>query len=137
MGQAIHSAIVEISRALQAQGVAPAGPWFAHHHRRPTDTFDFNVCFPIASAVALSGRLQTVAMPEQEVVRTAFHGDYDGLPTAWPEFVAWVAAQGYKVRDDFYEVYSIGPRETPEVSGWQTDLILPLQGGEAAKERVV
>lgn len=137
MGQAIHAALTEISGTLQAQSVAPVGPWFAHHHRRPTETFEFAVCFPVSGTVELSGGLKAATLPEEHVVRTAFHGPYEGLPSAWPEFLDWVQKGGYAVRNDFYEVYSVGPREAKEPEAWQTDLILPLAEGEAGKERVV
>ena len=137
MQAAIHSALTEISAALQVQDVAPSGPWFAHHHKVPTDTFDFDVCFPVKQEVTISGQLQMGAIPETEVVRTAFHGSYDGLPAAWSEFTSWIRTKGYKTREDSFEVYSIGPRETKEPGGWQTDLIAPLVESLGGKEQLV
>ena len=137
MGSAIHAALEEISAALQAQGVEPAGAWYAHHHRRPTDTFDFDVCFPVARAVVLSGRLEHADVPLMEVVRTAYHGGYEGLPAAWPEFHTWVEGKGHKVREDVFEVYARGPREEADPDGWHTDLVMPLAEPLAGKERIV
>ncbi len=136
LASAMQAALHQVTTALEAQGTAPAGPWFAHHHRRPTDTFDFDVCFPVAQNIALSGELQHAVVPETVVVRTAYHGPYDGLPAAWPEFVAWIGAHGHETRDDFFEVYSIGPREAEDAEAWQTDLIYPLLEGTADKERI-
>ena len=33
--------IREVYETLAAQGIGPAGPWFTHHVRRPTDVFYF------------------------------------------------------------------------------------------------
>ena len=134
---AMHAALAEISAALEAQGVSPARPWFVHHHRRPTDTFDFDVCFPVATSLALSGRWENAELPEQEVVRTAYHGPYEGLPAAWQEFVAWIEAHGHKTREDAFEVYSRGPREDRDPEAWQTDLLYPLMEGQVIKEQLV
>ena len=35
---AMGPGIREVFAVLAAQGIAPAGPWFTHHRRRPTDT---------------------------------------------------------------------------------------------------
>ena len=125
MGAAIHSALEEITAALKAQGVEPAGPWYAHHHRRPTETFDFDVCFPVKEPVALSGRLERAEVPEVEVVRTAYHGGYEGLAPAWQEFHTWVEDRKHEVREEFYEVYAVGPGQEPAAEGWHTELIIP------------
>lgn len=137
MGQAVQAALEEISEVFRAQQMAPAGPWFAHHHRRPTETFDFDVCFPVAGAVALGGRLHSASLPAMDVVRTAYHGPYEGLSSAWGEFIAWIEGQAYAVRKDFFEIYSIGPREAKEPEAWQTDLIFPLMEIESGKERLI
>ena len=50
-------AVREVYAAVAAQGIAPAGPWFTHL-RRPTDTFDFEVCVPVATPFCASGRVQ-------------------------------------------------------------------------------
>lgn len=122
MGAAIH----EITSALKEQGVTPSGPWFAHHHRRPTETFDFDVCFPVASPVQTSGRLENVAIPATEVVRTVYRGPYEGLVSAWPEFLKQLTAAGYNVRPDVFEVYLVGPAQTQDPEAWETGLNCPL-----------
>ena len=137
MGTAIDAALEEITAALQAQRVEPASAWYAHHHRRPAETFDFDVCFPVSQPVALSGRLEHAAVPEMEVVRTAYHGGYEGLSSAWPEFHTWIKGKGHKVREEFYEVYAVGPREEPAPEAWHTDLIVPVAEPLAGKEAIV
>ena len=39
--------IQEVLQAITEQGMQPAGPLVAHHHRRPTDTFEFEIGFPV------------------------------------------------------------------------------------------
>lgn len=124
--QAMQQAIHEVTTLLREQGVTPAGPWFAHHHRKPTDTFDFDVCFPISQAIRPVGRVESGDIPATEVLRTVYRGPYDKLHLAWPEFVEWIEMNGYKTRQDAFEVYSVGPKEQPDPANWRTEMNYPL-----------
>ena len=55
--QAVMGPTIREVYALAEQGLAPAGPWFTHHRRRPSDTFDFEVCVPDSTPVAAAGRV--------------------------------------------------------------------------------
>lgn len=120
--------IREVYAALAAQGIAPAGPWFTHHRRRPTDTFDFEVCVPVATTVAAAGRVKSGLLPAARVARTVYSGPYEGLATAWGEFYAWVAAHGHTPRADLWEGYLVGPESGPDPAAWRTELNCPLVG---------
>ena len=122
----MQAAIHEVSAALKAAGVSRSGPWFAHHHHRPTDTFDFDVCFPIRQPLLPSGRVANTEIPATEVLRTIHHGEYEGLPQAWQAFSDWISTSGFKTREDFFEVYTVGPQENADPSCWETELISPL-----------
>jgi len=121
-------AIREVYDALAAQRIAPAGPWFTHHRRRPTDTFDFDVCIPVASTVAAAGRVKPGRRPATKVARTVFHGPYDGLAAAWGEFCAWIEANGHTPRADLWECYLLGPESSGDPAAWRTELNQPLAG---------
>ena len=43
-------AITEIMSTIAAQGATITGPCFSYHQKRPTDTFDFEVGFPVSQA---------------------------------------------------------------------------------------
>lgn len=118
--------IREVYAALSAQGIAPAGPWFTHHRRRPAETFDFDVCVPVAAPVAATGRVQPGQLPAARVARTIYHGPYEGLAAAWGEFSAWVAASGHTPREDLWECYLTGPESSPDPANWRTELNRPL-----------
>ena len=125
-------ALAEISAALQQQGIAPAGAIFAHHFRRPADTFDFNVCIPVARAITPVSRVEPVSLPALEVVQTTYHGDYAGLPHAWGDFIAQIASAAPALREDFLEAYVVGPHESSDPAAWRTQLSVVLaEGGQA------
>jgi effector-binding domain-containing protein len=120
--------IREVLAAMTAQGIAPAGPWFTHHRRRPTDTFDFDICVPVATPVAAAGRVKPGRIPAARVARAVYQGPYEGLGTAWGEFLDWVAANGLTPRGDLWECYLVGPETGCDPSSFVTELNRPLVG---------
>jgi len=126
MAAAMDPAIAEIMGVLEAQGVTPVGPMFTHHSRRPTETFDFDVGFPVDRPVEPVGRVRPGALPGRRVARTVYTGPYEGLPAAWGDFSAWMDAQGLRQDEDLWEVYETGPHTSDDASTWRTELNRPL-----------
>jgi effector-binding domain-containing protein len=118
--------IKELMATVSAQGISPAGPWFTHHLRMDPATFDFEIGVPVTSPVAPSGRVSPGQLPATTVARTVFRGGYEGLPTAWREFDAWIRAQGRTPAGDLVERYVVGPESGPDPSTWRTELTRPL-----------
>lgn len=121
--------ITEVYATLGAQGIAPAGPWLSHHLRTPSDTFDFRICVPVNSPVEPSGRVQAGELPAARVVRTIYHGPYEGIGAAWGEFGAWIAREGIAVGPDFWECYLVGPESGLDPSEYRTEFNRPLAQG--------
>ncbi|MEZ5975922.1 MAG: GyrI-like domain-containing protein [Planctomycetota bacterium] len=124
------TAIHEILAALQAQGVQPTGPLFAHHLNLSSDLFDFEVGFPVGGAIAAAGRVRPGNLPAAKVVQTVYHGPYEGLFSAWQSFgdqaASDLAAGGLKPASNLWERYLTGPESDPDPSTWRTELNLPL-----------
>ena len=120
--------IGELRAAVAAQGIAPAGPWFTHHLRMDPEIFDFEICVPVTAPVAAVGRVEAGQLPAATVARTVFHGSYEGLPSAWGEFDAWIAAEGHTPGPDLWECYVAGPESNPDPTTWCTELNRPLLG---------
>jgi effector-binding domain-containing protein len=128
MMSAFGPAVQELMSALAEQGVAPAGPVFAHHLRMEPGTFDFELGVPVAGPVAEAGRVKAGELPAATVARTVFHGDYASLPGAWGEFDAWIRANGHTPAADLWEVYATNPDSDPDPAAWRTELNRPLAG---------
>jgi len=118
----------ELMAAVAAQGIALAGPWFTRHLRIDPQTFDFEIGVPVTAPVAATGRVKAGYWPAMRVARTVLHGDYEGLPDAWPEFDAWIAAEGHLAGPNLWERYVAGPEANPDPATWRTELIRPLTG---------
>ena len=122
MGPGIREAMA----AARAQGVGPAGPWFAHHLKITPEQFDLDVCVPVSSPVEPAGRVRPAERPALRVIRTVYRGPYEGLGGAWHEFDQWIQRQGLRTAADMYEVYLVGPETSPEPAQWQTEFCRPL-----------
>jgi len=124
--QVMSPAIAEVLSVLAAQGIAPAGPCFTYHLRRPAEIFDFDVGFPVPTPLAPAGRVKPGKLPAARVARTVYHGGYGGLGPAWGEFIAWVEKEGLKPRGSLWERYVAGPESGSDPEKWRTELNLPL-----------
>jgi len=120
--------LTEVHAALAAQKIPPTGPWLTHHLRMDPNVFDFEICVPVGKAVKPSGRVEPGTLPARRVVRTVYHGGYEGLGDAWGELMSWIGNEGHAVADDLWEVYAAGPETGPDPSGWRTELNKPLAG---------
>jgi effector-binding domain-containing protein len=116
----------ELMAAVAAQGIAPAGPWFTHHLRMDPDIFDFEISVPVTAPVSAAGRVKPGQLPAATVARTVYHGDYEGLGSAWADFDAWITAQGHTPGPDLWECYVAGPESNPDPATWRTELSRPL-----------
>jgi effector-binding domain-containing protein len=116
----------ELAAALKAQGIAPAGPWFTHHLRRPAETFDFEICFAVATDVTAAGRMKPSLRPAMTAAQTNYRGPFEGLGSAWGEFMDWIIANGHTRAPDLWERYLVGPESGSDSAIWQTELTQPL-----------
>lgn len=111
----------ELSDELRSQGIKPTGPWFTHHLRGPSEFFDFEVCFPVGSSVKANGRVKPGGWPAMKMVRTTYHGEYQGLADGWQDFMAEIKSMGLQVSPEIWEVYLIGPDTTNKPDEWRTE----------------
>ena len=130
MPSVIGPGIRELLKGIAAQGVAPVGPWFTHHLRRPTDTFDFQISVPVGAVVTSAGRMRPSVWPAMTLARTVYPGPYEGLGGAWGEFLKWIEASGHPQAEDLWECYLVGPDASPDPSRWRTQLNRPLAHGK-------
>ena len=119
-------AIAEVMSTMAAQGITPDGPCFSYHLKRPSDIFDFEVGFPVNRPITSAGRVKMSKLPAARIVRTTYHGGYEGLGAAWGEFCAWVDANGFSAQDSLWECYISGPESSPDPAMWRTELNRPL-----------
>jgi effector-binding domain-containing protein len=94
------------------------------------DIFDFEVGVPVAAPISVAGRVKPGHLPAATVARTVYHGGYEGLASAWGEFMAWITAEGHMPAPNLWECYVAGPESSPDPANWRTELNRPLIGQE-------
>lgn len=122
MASHMDPAIREIVTTVGRQGVALEGPRVAYHRRRPTETFDFELGFPVARPVEPQGRVKNSVLPAVKVARTVYKGPYDGLPEEWHALQAWVQENGLGADGRFWETYLNNPAEVADPNDYETEL---------------
>jgi effector-binding domain-containing protein len=120
-------AVLELFAELELQGIAPAGPVFDHHFKRPDTHFDFEIGVPTAKPVAPGGRVIPSEWPAFRAAKTVLVGGYEQLSEAWPEFIQWIEGQGLRTATDFWQSFVQGPETDPDPSTWRTELIRALK----------
>jgi uncharacterized protein YndB with AHSA1/START domain/effector-binding domain-containing protein len=116
----------EIMTAVKSQGIGPAGPWFTHHLKMNSATFDFEICVPVSAPVNPVGRVVSREIPAVKVARTVYQGPYEHLADGWSAFDHWMAASGHKPGPDLYECYAVGPESGSDAAEWRTELRRPI-----------
>lgn len=119
-------AIGEVLSAVAEKGFTPTGPVFSHHFRMDPDVFDFEVGVPVAEPFPVAGRVQPSQLPAATVAKTTYHGPYEGLGSAWGEFVDWIDAQPHDPAPNLWECYVAGPESSLDPANWRTELYRPL-----------
>jgi len=81
----------------------------------PSDTFDFDVCVPVAHAVAATGRVKPGRLPSTKVARRSYSGPYEASLLPGASSCAWIEANGHTPpRADLWECYVAGPESNPD-----------------------
>lgn len=122
MPKYMDPAIQEIITTIKGQGITITGPMFSYHHRRPSDTFDFEIGFPVSKAIKPEGRVINSKLPAVKVVRSVYQGPYEGLAQAWPALQNWVRTNGHGETGKFWESYLNNPEEVKDPKEYRTEL---------------
>lgn len=122
MPKYMDPAIQEVIKAITGRGIAITGPMFSYHHRRPGDTFDFEIGFPVSQAIRPEGRVINSKLPAVKVVRSVYQGPYEGLAQAWPALQEWVRKNGHGETGKFWESYLNNPDEVKDPKDYLTEL---------------
>lgn len=122
MPRYMDPAIQEVIKAITGQGIKITGPMFSYHHRRPSDTFDFEIGFPVAKVIKEDGRVINSKLPTVKVVRSVYQGPYEDMAQAWGAVQQWVRQNGHGETGRFWESYMNNPDEVQDPKEYCTEL---------------
>ena len=126
IAQHMDPAMRELFSTVMAQGLTVTGPWFTHHRRRPTDTFDFDICVPVDRAVTPRGRVQAGERAQRRVARVIHEGPYEQLSSSWGRLGDWLIKKRLTPATDLWERYLVGPEAVADPALYLTELNRPL-----------
>jgi effector-binding domain-containing protein len=115
-----------VAAELERQGVAPAGPPFAHYRGKPGATVDVEAGFPVAAAVTSHDGVEPGSLPAGRVARGVHVGPYDTLELTYAEIEDAVLAAGGALGDEMWESYLDGPDTGTDAGAWRTLVTCPL-----------
>lgn len=119
-------AMQELMALIPTGAITPAGRIFSHHFKTDPEHFDLEVGIPVSGTVKAAGRVVSGTLPAKRVIRTIYHGGYEGLGGAWGEFDAQVKSRGEPTTGEFWEIYETGPESGPDEGKWRTELAMVL-----------
>lgn len=117
----------QVFGAMQAQGVAPAGPPFALYLGMPTETVEVEAGFPLRQQLkAESGAVHPGTLPGGKCVHGVHVGPYETLKQTYDELWKWAGEKQLKPHDEMWETYLSDPKAEPDPAKWQTEIFWPV-----------
>lgn len=135
----MDAAFTALGAAIARGELHPAGPAFARYEGDVRlglgAHVDLEVGFPLEAPLPapLGGegvQVQPSALPACRLAIARHTGPYEGLPQAWPEFLAQVQELGLEPADLFWEAYDTPPGPDVDPATLVTGLAIPLRAGE-------
>jgi effector-binding domain-containing protein len=119
---AIHELVMDV---VGAQGLAPAGPFFARLHRFEP-VVDVEAGIPLAQPIAPSGVVRAGVLPGGLALRLQHAGDHARLHEAWRALDAYVTRHGLRSLGAPWEFFVVDGRDSPDPNDWLTEIYLPV-----------
>jgi effector-binding domain-containing protein len=113
-----------VSAAMEAQGIQPAGPPFAHYRGMPTEIVDVEAGFPVSTTVAAANGVRAGMLPAGRAVQAMHVGSYDTLGTTYEAVKQRMHEEGLEASDDMWEYYLSDQSTDPAT--WRTLVVWPV-----------
>jgi effector-binding domain-containing protein len=126
LGEAIGTAIGEITSAIAASSLFPIGGPFTHYLRWDGEMVIADVGFPVTGDIVPRGRVVRGALPGGTVASALHVGPYGTIGDTYGRMKAWIRARGSEPGPTMWEVYRRGPSVEPDPAAWQTEVCWPV-----------
>ncbi len=63
----------------------------------------------------------------QEVASVTCRGSYQQMNEVNQALAGWIAANGYEISGPMFNIYHVGPAQTPDPDQWVTEVCLPVR----------
>ncbi|MEJ7651598.1 MAG: GyrI-like domain-containing protein [Nakamurella sp.] len=73
-----------------------------------------------------AGRVVPMTVPSAQLAVTVHAGKHTDIDVTYGRLAGWVLAQGFTIGGPVRETYLVGPRDTPDVDPWRTEIGWPV-----------
>ncbi|WP_037313221.1 MerR family transcriptional regulator [Amycolatopsis orientalis] len=126
LAELIGPSYARLFAALEAQGVAPAGPSGARYLTGDPDELTVELFVPVDGPVRHDGGIGSGELPGGLLVATIHEGGYDDVEPAYRSLGRWIAERDRVPAGPAEELYLVapGPSVTPEA--YRTEIAWPV-----------
>lgn len=108
VGQYAYVIAQKLYAEAARQNILPVGPiqWLYHNcNGEPETPFTLEIGLPLQSAPTETSEFGFKELPSFKTVSTLYDGPWDKMYTVYDEVIGWAKTNGYKLTDNFREVY--------------------------------
>ncbi len=127
IGDFIKSTFESVGPFFASKGMEMTGPPVAMYFETTETTVDIAAGAPVTSVTATTEEITELELPGGRIASAIYTGSYEGIPSAWDEFMKQIAAQGESPVEPCWEEYLTDPSQEPDSSKWQTLMVQPLK----------
>ncbi|MBW0105908.1 MerR family transcriptional regulator [Pseudonocardia sp. KRD-291] len=120
-------AAAELDAVLAAGGRVPTGPpgSLFDSALQTDDVGELAVYLPVGDPPR-SGRIAPLVLHETELAVAVHRGEHSDIDVTYGELGRWVDRHALAIAGPVHETYLVGPRDTPDPSGWRTEIGWPV-----------
>lgn len=127
------AAFAALVQAIGHAGLQIIGPAFLLHHRRPVETADVELGFPVNAPLPGPVPLGTddhavpSELPGGRVAVRSHLGSYGRLPESWGSFIEDIGQSDHRMCFPFWEFYVSVPTPSADPRTLRTDMVTRLE----------
>jgi len=120
-------AMAELDAALAAPGAVPgATPGGLYDNALFEDGRGHVVVYRPTPRPPRTGRVHPLTLPAAELAVATHAGEHDDIDVTYGQLGSWVVANALSVAGPVRERYLVGPRDSPVVAQWRTEIGWPV-----------
>jgi len=111
-------------------GAQPMGPPFCIYHGPDFDeeAMDVQICVPVTRPLSGNDRVDGGTVDGGAMASTLHVGPYGEVGPAYHAVASWMQEHGHEAAGPPREIYLVGPTQTQDPAGYQTEIAWPIEG---------
>ena len=114
-----------------AQGLQLAEPCYSiaifHDSEFKEENVDVEVQMAVKGEYKDTASVRFRMAEPQRIASVTYQGGYEQMGQVNQALVTWIAGNGYEINGPMFNIYHVGPAQTPDASQWVTEVCMPVQ----------